>query len=98
MTEHKEYYTVKPELVEVTEEQFKEFVSNYPNKLDVDCCGISDPPLVTYNDFSIATHWPWSIVAEYHAGEPNECQGWDYKRDYKIASNYKEVLTSVSKM
>ena len=47
----------------VNKAEFQEFISNYPRKLEVDICGICDPPLVSYNDFSIGK-WPESIVAK----------------------------------
>lgn len=35
----------------VNKKEFQEFITNYPRKLEVDICGICDPPLVSYNDF-----------------------------------------------
>jgi len=93
--ESKIYYTAEPVFKVVSKEEFDKFVEEYPNKLESDCCAISEPPLVTLNDFTIATHWPDSVVAKYDAGEPNEYYGLDYKRTYRIMENYKEVLNSI---
>jgi hypothetical protein len=93
--EEKVYYTVEPVFTTVSEDEFNKFIENYPNKLEGDVLGACEPPLATYNDFSIATHWPKSIVAKYDKGEPNEYYGLDYKRTYQIMSNYKEVLASI---
>lgn len=95
--EHKTFYTVEPIFEKVSEEEFKSFICKYPNKLDVDCWGACEPPLISYNDFSIATHFPNSIIAKHDGGEPNEYYGLDYKRKYYVASNYKEVLDSIVK-
>jgi hypothetical protein len=49
---------------EVTEQELRDFVAAYPRDLYVDVCGIGDPPLVTYNDFTLGS-WPESVVASY---------------------------------
>ena len=78
------------DLVRVSKDEFVKFLENYPRKLVVDACGLSDPPLVTYNDFSDGRKWgqdPDSVVAKTFAysDDPN-----DYfyeppeKREYMI--------------
>jgi hypothetical protein len=56
---------------EVTEEQAREFVRNYPRKLEWDCTGICEPPLGSYNDFTYG-FWPDSMVIKVIMDEPKE--------------------------
>jgi hypothetical protein len=48
----------------VSKAEFDAFIANYPRKLDRDVFGAFDPPLVTYNDFTLGD-WPKSSVAKY---------------------------------
>jgi hypothetical protein len=48
----------------VTKEEFAQFLAAYPRPLDRDVSFISEPPVVTYNDFSLGD-WPASIVARH---------------------------------
>ena len=50
---------------EVSREDFIAFVSMYPRQLSSDICGISEPPLVGYYDFSAAKGID-ALVAKYH--------------------------------
>ncbi len=43
-------------------EELRAFVAAYPRTLD-DITFMYEPPLLTYNDFSIAPKWPESVVA-----------------------------------
>jgi hypothetical protein len=88
------FYTAEPIFKSVYKEEFDKFVSEYPRKLNRDCCGISEPPLVTYNDFELANKWPYSIVAKYHDGYPCDYYGWNFEPDYQIVVNYKELYYS----
>ena len=91
------FYTVKPVTKIVTEEQFFEFVNHYPRKLSVDVTGISEPPLVTYNDFELANRWPYSIVAQYYyySDDPDDyLYAPEEERYYMIMENYEEVFNS----
>jgi hypothetical protein len=59
--------------VQVTKEEFEEFIRKYDtnvHKLERDTCGIFDPPVVPYNDFSLGD-WPESVVAHFSWGESN---------------------------
>lgn len=76
------YYSVIPIKKEVTREEFNEFLKNYPRSLEVDVCGIYEPPCISYNDFELADRWPYSVVAKT----------WAYS--YIIMVNYKEVFDS----
>jgi hypothetical protein len=51
------------EMYSVSKEDFDVFIKNYPRQLDCDVCAIAEPPLITYNDFSLG-NWPESIVAK----------------------------------
>lgn len=48
--------------IKVTKQEFERFISEYKGKLDVDVVMFAEPPVKTYNDFSIGD-WPESIVA-----------------------------------
>ena len=62
----------------VSREEFKSFVSRYKPKLFYDVCGIFDPPIGSYNDFSGGKTWPDSMVCYIslgggsHIDNPNE--------------------------
>lgn len=81
---------IKPNTKCVSKEEFEQFIASYPHALVKDVCGISDPPLISYNDFELGV-WPESIVAstvlyedtpgDYYY-EPEE------KRKYYIMENY----------
>ena len=47
---------------QVSREEYQAFIENYPRKLVKDVCSISEPPLITFNDFTLG-NWPESIVA-----------------------------------
>ena len=84
MKEHdrEEFYTVEPNRVEVSEKEFKEFINNYPRKLEIDYY----MDAWTYNDFELANIWPYSIVAKVSN---------DYgELSYYITTNIKEVFDS----
>jgi len=54
------------EWIEVDKIKFvDEFIPKYPRELTFDSCGISEPPTISYNDFSFGV-WPHSIVASTH--------------------------------
>ena len=74
---------------EVSEEEFKLYVKNYPRKLEYDWTGISDPPLCSYNDFTISNRWPYSMVAKFFPMEPGDYYGWDAKTSYYIREDIK---------
>jgi len=46
----------------VTKEEFDAFLLGYGKRLDRDVYQVSDPPVVTWNDFTLGV-WPESIVA-----------------------------------
>lgn len=51
-----------------TAEELKTFLDHYPRPLVVDITGICDPPLQTWNDFTLGV-WPRSVVAS--CSDPN---------------------------
>lgn len=57
------------ELVTCTKEELEAFVAAYPRALEKDVFAASEPPLVTYNDFTLGD-WPDSVVASHRAGYP----------------------------
>ena len=89
------FYTEKPEMVEVTKEEYYSFLEKYPRKITMDCTGICDPPLITANDFELANRWPHSIVAKRWlvSDDPNDYY-YDPNSTYEIMKNYEEVFNS----
>lgn len=88
---------MKPITRRVTKEEFNAFIRNYPRKLDVDVYGVSEPPNITYNDFELATKWPYSIVAStfLYDDDPNDYYYLpEEDRNYTILENYEEVFES----
>lgn len=89
------WFKIEPIFKEVSEEEFKKFIKDYPRKLDCDVCGISDPPSISYNDFELANRWPWSIVAST-MGYSDDPEDYWYTpkedRHYRILENYKELF------
>jgi hypothetical protein len=47
-----------------TAEEFDSFLKAYPRPLERDVAGMYEPPLVTYNDFTLG-NWPESVVASH---------------------------------
>ena len=79
-------YTVAPKLEPCTKEEWREFLNNYPNKLQEDFY----MDAYSYNDFTIAKKWPDSIVAMAFPG-----YGPDDPDTFKIAKNMDEVFASI---
>lgn len=92
------FYTVEPIMKRVTKEEYKEFINKYPRRLDVDCCGICEPPVITHNDFELANRWPYSVVARtwYYSDNPDDYPYYtpEEEREYYIMENYEEVFNS----
>jgi len=91
------FYTGTKKSVRVSKKEFDEFCKNYPRKLSVDVCAISDPPSISFNDFELANRWPYSVVANTWAYdeipgeyfyEPEE------ERSYFITINYEELYNN----
>lgn len=85
---------IKSTTKRVNKEEFEQFIASYPRPLEKDVCGISEPPLISYNDFKLGI-WPDSIVAstflyedtpEDYYYEPEE------EHKYFIVENYKKLL------
>lgn len=92
-----DYYLVEPIFKKVSKTEFNNFLNEYSRKLNVDVCGISDPPLISYNDFKLADRWPYSIVAQTLVYDDNPGDYFyepEESRDYYIAVNYEEVFNS----
>lgn len=91
------FYMTELEYKLVNKEEFYNFIKNYPRKLTCDCCGICDPPSITYNDFELANRWPYSIVASTFAYSDNPDDYYycpEEKKVYRICLNYKEAFDS----
>ena len=54
---------------EVKEEELKAFVESYPRKLEIDVTQICEPPMLSYNDFTLGK-WPESVVASIKLDNP----------------------------
>lgn len=64
----------------VTKEEFKQFIDSYPRHLERDVAMMCEPPVITFNDFSLGA-WPASVVARY-TFEDIEClvpSDWEVK-------------------
>lgn len=73
----------------VTKEEYTDFIKSYPNKLDWDVSGISEPPMGFYNDFSGGKVWPESMIAKvklYDKEEDREYFIQDLKENIKEVS------------
>ncbi len=49
----------------VSKEEYEKYIDKYPRKLVRDVYAVCDPPLITYNDFTLG-EWPNSVVASTH--------------------------------
>lgn len=96
MSRQEDFYTVEPIEKKVTKEEFEEFVNKYPRRLERDWCGISEPPLITYNDFELANRWPYSVVARTwdYTNTPYNIAYTDEEKHYYIIVNYEELFNS----
>ena len=91
------FYTVEPNNIQVTKEEFYNFIKNYPRRLVYDVTGICDPPQASYNDFELANRWPHSVVAFTYGYEDNPGDYFytpEEKRTYCIVTNYEELFKS----
>jgi hypothetical protein len=48
----------------VSKAEFDAFIAAYPRKLVRDVAAMYEPPLLTFNDFTLAPKWPQSVVAK----------------------------------
>lgn len=77
----------------VTQQEFEDFIKNYPRPLEKDCYGAFEPPLITYNDFELADKWPYSVVAyTYLYDDTGHYYVPENKRKYFIIVNYEELF------
>lgn len=89
------FYTVEPEMISVTKEEYESFLENYPRKLTMYCSGISEPPLISANDFKLANRFPYSIVAErYMTSDDPDDYYYDPNPKFYIMKNYEKVFNS----
>jgi hypothetical protein len=52
----------------VSRDEFVKFMSKYKPKPVYDVCGIFDPPIGSYNDFSGGKVWPDSVIGYVSLG------------------------------
>lgn len=89
------FYTVKPKMSRVSKKEYETFLKNYPRGLTMDCCGISDPPLISANDFELANRFPYSVVAKRWATSDNpDDYFYDPHPKFYIMKNYEDVFKS----
>lgn len=89
------FYSAKPKNKLVSKEEFEKFIKEYPRKLSYDCCGISEPPSISYNDFELANRWPYSVVAKTWAySEDPKDYYYSANPEYYIVENYEELFES----
>jgi hypothetical protein len=74
--------------VQVNREEYLEFVRSYPRELDFDVCGISEPPVGSYNDLAIDPQWPGSVVAYEKRGWLGSNGEEDFERPGKFWKYY----------
>jgi len=97
MTPREKFYTAEPIEKQVTKEEFDKFVKEYPRKLTGDCCGICEPPSVTFNDFALANRWPHSVVARTwsYSDDPHDrYYEPEENRHYYVVVNHEELFNS----
>lgn len=91
------FYMVEPIRENVTKKEFDDFIKKYPRKLNYNCCDISIPPSISYNDFELANRWPYSVIANTFAYS-DDMEDYYYtpeeKRIYSIMKNYEQVFKS----
>ena len=81
-----QFFSVEGVRKEVSEAEVDAFVRNYPRKLTVDVCGISDPPSISFYDRElsddmtyarVAHKWAWDDDPDGYFYEPKEKRtGW----------------------
>lgn len=83
----------KERYIKVKKMEFDNFIKNYPRPLKVDVCGIYEPPLISYNDFSEGKVWSESVVAFtflYETNPNNPYYVSDCEKKYFILRNKNE--------
>ena len=56
---------MKKEFKQVSKEEFDAYAKAYPNPLDWNVAGMFEPPLGSFNDFTLGK-WPETVVAYAH--------------------------------
>lgn len=89
----KSHIKIKPQDKDVTKQEFIDFINSYPRHLICHECGISTPPVISYNDFEIGW-WPLSVIASTHDYEDNPEDLFyipEEERFYTITINHEEL-------
>jgi hypothetical protein len=61
------------EFIEVTEQEFMDFLKNYPRVTRYNVAHMYEPPLHTFNDLERAPYWPESVVAKFADFTDGKC-------------------------
>jgi hypothetical protein len=70
----------------------KRYKEKYQRDLVFDVCIVSEPPLITFNDFELAPKWPESIVAQFWAGDlEGDEPHYGPAKGFKVRSDLLEV-------
>jgi len=91
------FYTAEPVYKSVTKEEFDKFIENYPRELVRSVYAVFEPPIVTYNDFELANHWPYSVIARTYIYDEDPKERYyepEEMRSYTIAENFEEMFDS----
>ena len=81
---------------EVTKEELINFVNSYHTKLHWDVYAINEPPIGTYNDFTLNKMWPDTIVAQVYMNWISELGELDYDNHRKFWTYFIKVNTDDS--
>lgn len=90
--------TIKPEYEDVSKEAFELFIDSYPRPILVDTSAVADPPVVSYNDFSLGC-WPNSVVASLRCSDIPENSKYSvtvntealYLEAQRLAKDYEKI-------
>ena len=88
------YYTATPVWnTTITEEDFNDFLANYPRPLVEDASRTITPTVISFNDYQLADKNPFSIVAECQEvyDDDGELIGHN---NFKVMTNYAACFNS----
>ena len=69
----------------VTPDEFDKFIENYPRHLEIDVYRVPEPPLQSWNDFSLGD-WPESVVASASIDDDSALD------NFRIVDNYSRPM------
>ncbi len=68
---------------QVSQEEFYLYIKNYPRELQYNRSEMCEPSLHSYNDFSIANKFPYSMVARFYLKD-GEGGGEGFENEYYV--------------